>query len=159
MNKQLLSIISCLVVVLVVASGCGSSGDGGTTSSSLSKAEFIKKGDKLCTRVENERGKAISAFYDQEEASSVQELGVKGQEKMILNVALPPVKKLGGELEALGVPEGDEEEVEAIFDALDESVAQVEQSPVSVVSASESPFQEPKELAGKYGFKVCLQQY
>ena len=158
MNKQLLSIIGSLVVILAIASGCGGSDEGESTSS-LSKAEFIRKGDKLCTKVETERGKAISAFYDKEEAKSVQELGPKGQEKMILDVALPPVKKLAGELEELGIPEDDSEQVEAMLDALRSAVSEVESNPVSVLASSETPFQEAKELAGEYGFKVCLQQY
>ncbi|HEU5104604.1 MAG TPA: hypothetical protein VFU11_02060 [Solirubrobacterales bacterium] len=155
MNKQVFIFVFAALIIALAAAGCGGSSDDET--SSLTKAQFIKQGDAVCKEVEEKRGKAIGDFYDKEEARSAQELGAKGQEKLVLEVALPPVKGLEGELEALGAPEGDESEIEAMFKALDQAIAEVEKNPNSVLASAESPFDKPGELATKYGFETCLQ--
>ena len=58
---------------------------------------------------------------------------------------------------ALPVPEGDEDEVEALLAAADEAIAQAEKDPASllVLQGADTPFSEVNRLSTKYGLEVC----
>lgn len=154
MNKVLLAALAVLVALAVVVAGCGSSDDETTTDETvtLTKAEFIKQGDAICQKGNDQSEKEAEEFaeendFDLEKASNEQ------LEEAVSEVLVANLRGQLDELEALGAPEGDEEQVEEIIDSLEGATDEIEDDP-SVVFGGDV-LKEPGELAQDYGFKVC----
>jgi hypothetical protein len=153
LNKALLAALAVLVALAVVVAGCGS--DDETTSDetvTLTKAEFIKQGDAICQKGNDASEKEAEEFaeendFELEKASNEQ------LEEAVSEVLVANLRGQIDELEALGAPEGDEEQVEGIIDSLESATDEIEDDP-SVVFGGEV-LKKPGELAQDYGFKVC----
>lgn len=148
MSKGACGSLLGIVVLLfaLVAAGCG----GGDDTESLSKSQFLKQGNAICKEGEEERGKLII------DASGKlkQEASVEEQEDLVLEV-LPTYEKTTRELDELGAPEGDEEKVDAIVEAMEEAAEKVEANPGTALVAN-VPFKEANEQVEKYGLKSCV---
>jgi hypothetical protein len=139
------SLLVLLVLASVaVASGCGSDS---SASSSLSKKDFVERANRLCVDTE----------YEQlEKAQKYSSEHPKAEEAALIKPALvPTLKKEVKELEALGSPAGDEDELEAIFAALEEGIEGAESDPASVIKPKTNPFDEANRLATSYGIGDC----
>jgi hypothetical protein len=137
-----------ILVAMLVISGCG----GGDETTALTKAEFTKQANAGCKEHDKEREqlfKEVSKSIDPSEVTR------KDQEGLISEVLLPPYEKDIENLESLGAPEGDEQQVEAIIAAMQKSVDNVEAKPL-VALRSTSQFAESNELAKKYGLDDCV---
>ena len=138
----LLSLSSMLVA-------CG----GGEDSSSpepeaepLSKAEFVEQADKICADGNQEIRTAAEEFPAQPSDEEVTQFAEE--------VLVPNIQQQHDDIAALGAPEGDEDAVQAILDALQEGIDVVEQDPATLLS-SDDPFGEASDLAEAYGLVEC----
>lgn len=151
-----------LLVLLVamacvfVAAGCGSGG-----SSSISQAEFIKKGDAICAEGRKEIESDLSAYLKK---NKVKEFGEKGESEaeakqhevtFIETVALPGLSKQVEELKSLGTPEGAEAEAEDFFKAVEGEIKNGEKNPGPLLTTPEEVFEKSDTIAQEIGFKVC----
>jgi ABC-type Fe3+-citrate transport system substrate-binding protein len=150
--RLVLSLCGLLVAGLIVA-GCGGSEDS-SSASSISKEEFIVKADAVCKR-SNQRMEA--AFVDfLKDKKSLKKLTQAENEKLVGIVLVPNIEREIKELKALGVPDGDDEVVEAIVSALEEGLETAEDNPqVVAASSSDTIFGIASRLAGEYGATVC----
>ena len=142
-------VVLSLTLILLVA-GCG----GGDAS--ITKAELIRKGDAICENADNAEFEG-SIKYEKAHAEEYSNLppGVAVR-KLRDVVGLPVILKQAEELEALGAPKGDEEEVKAIIVGIEEAVKKGEQKPASLeATTSANPFSHVNRLAQEYGFKAC----
>lgn len=149
-----------LLLVAVVAVGCGGSDSTAdtnaavtvTTDANLTKTALIKQGDEICKKtdeVQKEGLKAYLAKNPKAESSKAE------QTKLVMAVGLPPIKAEVEELAALGAPSDDVAEVQAIIKGFEKAVEEGEKKPTSLLTGTENPFTAVGELAGEYGFKVC----
>jgi len=127
--------------------GCG----GGDDEASLTKAEFIKQGDAICAEAEEKKNAALEKAFQKKENQSSQKAV---QERLVTEVALPPVATMAEELADLGAPD---DQASAIVEGYEEAVEEIEADPAAAVASEEGPFKEPNELAADYGFKECSQ--
>lgn len=174
MRGSLLSSLGALAVAAAVALGVGGCGGGsdstsaesaGATaagggkqtaihSSSLNKEEFIEKADAICTRAKTEGLEAMGAYVKENK-------GAAGQSKVELigeavqKVFLPSVQSQVDQIRALGAPEGEEQEVEAILVALEEGVEEASQGTPSNARFAQS-FASSGALAREYGLTGCV---
>ena len=143
--------------------GCGSSDDSSssstadtgatvTTASDLTKAEFIKQGDAICEKTDQAQEAALKVYLKKHPKATSSE---EGEAQMVLIAGLPAIQVEAEELAALGAPEGDEEEVQAIVEGIEEAASKGEENPISLVKGTKNPFLAVDGLAAKYGFKVC----
>jgi hypothetical protein len=138
------------LAVLVFASGCG----GGDSSSSLTKAEYVKKVNDICLKESEKRFAKLLAKGDRlEEEARGKEVSAQAKEKAILSL-MPSYEKMVDNLRALEAPEGDEEQLEAIWDAMDEGAQNVRESP-GTAFVSDVNFRAANKLAKGYGLKEC----
>lgn len=158
MSKRLITALFGLLVLALVAVGCGgggddSSGDGTESSSSLTKAEFIKQGDEICKKgdaaIEGEANEfAKENGIDTEKPTEAQ------QEEVIGQVVGPAIKRQSEEIADLGAPEGEEEAVEDIVEAVSKGAVEIEEDPKSALEGK-NPLAEAGKLAKAFGFKQC----
>jgi hypothetical protein len=143
-----------LAAIIVAAigglAGCGGSdsGSSGDVTTTVTKASFVKQGEAICREAEKERAAALKRATENlssnptlaEREASVAEL-------------LPPIARMASSLRELTPPEGEEEEVEAILKALEESLAEAEQNPGA--AANGEAFNTYDEHLGRYGMPGC----
>ena len=77
------------------------------------------------------------------------------QEKIVTTVMVPSVSREVKELRALGIPDGDEERVDAMITALEEGVETAERDPEVVTKSSDAVFGIASRIGGEYGLTVC----
>jgi hypothetical protein len=155
MNMKGIALCGLLIVLTAVAiSACGGSGSGSTADPSggtLTKQEFVAKANAICERTEAERGKRIEvAFAKYGEGEGPNEAEA---EKMVFDVALPPIRKMTKELAALPLPSGSEARAEAIIKGFEGSIARAEAKPAIVVAGN--GFIRSDERAAAFGLSKC----
>jgi hypothetical protein len=140
------------IVIAFVVAGCGGDSSG-TAASSISKEEFIAKADVICKKGTERLQKAL--FGVLKEQRNLANVSKAEQEKIVTTVMVPSVSREVEELRALGVPDGDEEKVDAIVGALEEGVETAERNPEVVTKSSDAVFGIASRIAGEYGLKAC----
>ena len=151
MSKRLIALLAGVVAIVVVAAGCGSSS--GSDSSSLTKAEFIKKADAICSRGEKSIEDGAEKFAKENNVDT--EKPTKAQkEEVITQVVAPNIRKQGEEISELGAPSGEDEKVEAIVTAVEEGADALEEEPTTLFEGK-NPLEHGSKLAKEYGLKVC----
>jgi len=150
-SKGAVLMLAGLVAVLaLIAGGCGG---GGSDTTSLTKAQFVKKVDALCEEREKERTNKVSAI-----ASGLkpgQRLSNAQQTKMVETIIFPSYAKMIENVESFEAPTGDEAKVSEIVKAMEKAQNKVEADPRQAVF-SVVMFEEANGLATKYGLKHCI---
>ena len=166
MSKRLITMLAGALAIAIVAAGCGSSSSDSSSTSSdssssdttattaaLSKAELIKQGDAICTKG-NESIETEANEFAKENNVNTKKPTKAQKEEVIVEVVAPDVRRQGEEIAELGVPSGDEAEVEAIVAAVEGAADELEETP-SLLFGEKNPLAKATKLAGSYGFKVC----
>ena len=158
--------MALLVAVLALAAfavGCGGDEDSASgesiqpvTTSSLSKSEFIKQAEKAC---EEERENLLDegvAYIKRKEAAGVPTPVVVA--KMAKAVMIPTIEAEMQGMRDLGVPEGDEEEVEEFLASQQAGIENVKKlAKAQSIEQVETRFREAADLMREYGFvSACL---
>ena len=144
-----------LLAVTVVAAGCG--GDGGDEAQALTKADYLKQGNKICTDFNKDVGKDAEKIF----AGLQSEKDLTAEKaREFFDVALPKFNAVVEDLDALGPPKGDEETVQAIIDAgkadslkIDEAEDDDKAILAFVLKDTATPAFDQK--ADAYGLGVC----
>ena len=153
MNKVLLAAFAALIALGALVAGCGSDDETTTDETvTLTKAEFIKQGDAICQKGNDQSEKEAEEFAEENDFT-LEKASEEQIEEAIGEVLVPILNRQVEEIEALGAPEGEEEKVEEILTALEDASADVEEDPSRAFEGE--PLKEAKRLAEDYGFKVC----
>ena len=160
-----LLVLAIAVALTAAVGGCGGGDDGSAdsadkttrdtteASSSPTKAQFVEQASAICTRVKKEGLSAMVTYVKQRQGNA-------GQSKVELLAEafqaafLPKVQGQIDEIRALGVPEGDEEEVEAFLAAMQEGVDTAGEGSTPSPQLGKS-FKRSGQLARDYGLEAC----
>lgn len=134
-----------VLLAAVVGFGCGGDDD---SASALTKAEFIKQADGICkqgeARIEVEAEKfGIETMAD--------------QEKLVTDVVVPGIQAQAEKIADLGAPEGDEETIEEMVEAVENGAAELEANPLAGMEGK-APLGEASKIARAYGLKECASE-
>jgi hypothetical protein len=164
LNARLRTVWAIAIAVSVVAIGCGNddesssaSGSGTGESSSLTKAEFVKKANAACTEEREGGFERIAAYTEKHRSEGLPEalLAAKALKVTLLSM-------IGGELDALRqleAPLGDEKEVEAMLTTIQaelEKAKEVKLRPELPPEAIEDKFPKANKLIRSYGLTSCI---
>jgi hypothetical protein len=139
----------------LVLAGCGGgeSDDGGYpagVSRPLAKVEFIAEADRIChstnTRIEAAADDLVAGPRDPRPAEV---------RRVVIGVAIPALEAEVRAIRALGVPTGDEREIEAIVAATERGIAQIRADPARVLDGPPPALREAGRLARAYGSAEC----
>lgn len=99
-----------LLAVSALAAGCG----GDDEQEALAKPDFVKQANAICTKFESSVEKSAEAAFAglESEKDLTPEIA-----REFFDDALPRFDQAVEDLDGLGAPEGDEDEVQAIVDA------------------------------------------
>jgi len=140
------TVAAFLVIGALVVAGCGGDDDTSATTASLSKEEFLAQGNAICA----EGNKTIEAAGE----DLGQQPSQADFEAFVNDSLAPAVQGQIDGINALGAPEGDEEQVTAITDAAQEGVDEIKADP-GAITGNQDPFEEANKLAGEYGLTEC----
>jgi hypothetical protein len=138
--------IAVAVGLAILAVGCGGGGD-----EALSKAEFLKQGNAICKKAEEERGKVIAAVAQNANPKA----NVAATQEKVIRKAIPTYEEAARQIAELGVPAGDEAKVESLVSAMEEAAERAIADPATAV-ATAIPFKKANELAKDYGLQGCV---
>lgn len=147
-----------LAIALAVCAGCG----GGGGAEPLTKAQFTKQANQICSKVGKEIVKKLSSFVKEqpnEGAGQSQDELFAGAMKTIL---LPMTEAEADQIEALAVPAGDKTKIEAYLARLHAGIRTIRQQESNSFAALhdslvefEKPFIPSHKLAAAYGMREC----
>lgn len=153
MGKRLIVMLAGVVAIASIAAGCGGSDESTETAASPSKAEFIKQGDAICKKGEEALEEEASEFAKENGIDKSKPTEAQ-QEEVVREVVAPALLRQGEELRELPAPSGEEDEVEAIFSALEDGAEKMEADPKGLLEGS-NPVEKASKLARQYGFQEC----
>jgi len=157
MGRGPIALIAVVVAAAMLVAGCGGGDDSSDSSGSISKEEFIAKADAICKESSKRMEKELFLFLRKNRTGgSLRKPSVAQNEKFIVTVLIPNLQQEIKELKALGVPEGDDEKVDAMIAALEEGLETAEDETATVAAGtSDMVFGIASRLAGEYGLETC----
>jgi hypothetical protein len=151
-GKQLAITAVFAALVIFGAIGCGSSESDSSTSAPLTKAQFLKEGNRICQARLEEKDKvvadALKELSSSEAANPSQSTFTELGERV-----LEPVRQMAEELSELDAPASAEAKAATITRQLEAGVKQAESNPSTLVKAN--PLSKAGESARAYGLKAC----
>jgi hypothetical protein len=133
--------------------GAGSEGEEGESgeegASSISKAAFVKQANQICAEAKQRIGGEVNAAF------RGQNNEVEGNAEAITSqILIPGLEAELSELQALGLPNGDEEEVETMLAAIQEIIDEGK-ADSKTITAQPEPYVGAEKPADKYGISAC----
>jgi hypothetical protein len=153
-----MAIAISVLALAAVAAGCGGGDDSSGSSSdsssatTLTKAEFIKEADAICGDA-NEQGETEAEEFAEENDFTLEKASEEQLEDAVAAVFVPSLNQQAEEIAALGAPEGEEEQVEALTSSLEDAASEIEDDPG--VALGGDALNKPAKLAQELGLKVC----
>jgi hypothetical protein len=144
-----------IALFTVLVAGCGGS-DGGTTAAEvrLTRAQLIKQGDTICEEADQRRLAGLQPYIEEDPTGRSQSLPEK--ERVVREVLLPPFQEEAEELAELNPPKADEDELQALVQALESAVERGEKDPASILERGAIvQFGHAEKLGRQYGFERC----
>lgn len=181
MTKRALAALLACLAIAAIAAGCGgssdstssggsettssaggetssgggeTSSDSGESSSAPSKAVFIKEADKICKVADDAMQAELGDFADEHGISTAVDPTEAQQVALYKEVVLPNVGRQGKEIAKLTPPEGEEDTIREIVDAIERGVEEGE-AHTQPLTEGHNPFVDASEKAIAYGMKVC----
>jgi hypothetical protein len=141
-------------VAVALLSGCGDdSNEGGfspVVSDPLSKVEFLRQSDEICHSTESRIEAAADDLLTGKSDPDPGEV-----EEVAINIVVPALESEVAAIGALGAPEGDEDKVQAILDATEAGIAEIEADPQALLDDVPKSLRKAEELARAYGSQQC----
>lgn len=165
MIARLIMLLICAVAVGALVAGCGgddgsaSSGSGATvTTSSLSKDEFVKQASAACTRARKNITNESLGYLQQHEAKGDSRADEAASfASMVKVVILPIIENEIAEIEKLGAPSGDEDEIEAFLASEQKGMDEVAKLSRIVSRFQLERYFAPSAKIGRaYGLEACV---
>jgi hypothetical protein len=130
--------------------------DGGAGTPNDPKSAFVEEANDVCTESNKEIQSQIQAFINN--SSKGGQLSKSEEEEgladLINEVVAPGMEEEIEDIRALGLPAGDEQQVEAILAAMQDAVERAQADPKAFGEQAE-PFKTPERLAVEYGLGAC----
>lgn len=141
-----LALAAAFAICVVAVSGCG----GSSSEDALTKSEFVKQGNVICEESAQERSKIVGEVVEEADPNG----NVEAAQNRAVTEIIPVYEETAQQLGELGVPAGDEKQVEAIVEAMEAAAERALADPHTAV-ISNAPFREADKLAEGYGLKAC----
>ena len=143
-------LLPAVAAVLLLLASCG--GDSGP-----SKDEFIEEADAICAEGLEQTQRLVATSFSNPQLPTAEEVLALVQQLVALN------RDTVAEVRSLEMPEGDEDEINALLDmadqALDEaSTVQDPRQAVAMVQSADTPqdpFYATNQAFARYGFDEC----
>jgi hypothetical protein len=142
--RAALALTACFAVG-VIAAGCGSSSDDSSSTSNLTKAEFIAKADAICQQGNQTVNQAAHQQFGNERPTAAE------VQQFTTGTVIPNIQSQVDQIKALGAPSGDEDQINKLISTVQADVDKAK----AEGNLTNSAFEDSNTLARQYGLKVC----
>jgi hypothetical protein len=154
-SKRFVALLAALAALALIVAGCGSGGDSTESTSSLTKAEFVKKGNAICAKGNKEIEEGFEKFAKENNITPSKQPTKAQLTEFSEGVLLPLVRKQVEGIRDLGIPSEGEKEAEKVLQAAEKAVEEGEEDPSKLATQNGGPFAEANKLAREYGLTAC----
>jgi hypothetical protein len=148
-------VLGGVLAIALIAAGCGGSSSSDSTAS-LTKAEFVKQGNAICAIGNKQIEAGFESFAKENHLSENKQPTEAQAAEIAETVLIPAVTTQIEGIRALGVPSGEEDQVNAILDAAEEGIEKAEEDPGVLLSSNgDNAFGKANKLAREYGLTTC----
>jgi hypothetical protein len=163
-NSQMLlndgrALVMVALALGVVAVGCGSAGSTGAQTSSLTKAQFLKRANAICAKGIDEISAAYKKFYREHPGgygAQAKAQAETGLDREATELVVPIQKKEIRGIRALGLPGGSERYVDKMLALWEEGIEQTEEGTAPVYEGrAETPMHRAYSMGIDYGIGKC----
>lgn len=160
MSKRLIVLFAGVLALAIAAAGCGSSDDSTDTDTAsvdvtITKKQLIAQGDAICKQGNEEIEEGVESYAEENNIPKNQEPSDEQGVEIVETVLVPNLLTQAELIRGLGIPEGDEEQVEELLDSLDEAIETAEDDPEALFNEDTDPFGDVNQQAQDYGFTEC----
>jgi hypothetical protein len=140
----------------LVFAACGSSNNSTPTTAALTKSQFLKKGNAICSKGNQQINNAAHQTFTKKKYPNGQP-PKSAVTKFATDTVIPSVQSQIDGIKALGAPAGDEAQVQAIVDAAQSALDKAKADPTILLQNNQKndPFAKANELAKSYGLTAC----
>jgi len=136
-------VLTAILSVGLVAFGCGGGDD------NLTKAEFLKQGNAVCKKGNDQIDKVANQTFGKKHPSQAK------LNSFATDTLIPVVQTEIDGISDLNPPSADEDQVNAIVDEAQAALDKGKADPSLLVSEKSDPFKKANKLANDYGLKEC----
>jgi hypothetical protein len=150
MKRNWMILLAGLLATGLIAAGCGGDDDdddGGDGGEALSKEEFVAEANQVCQAGNAELDAAGNEAFGEGEPTPQE------QEEFVTETAVPNIQGQIDDIRALGIPEGDEDEVNGFLDEAEAVIDEAEADPQTFFQGD--PFAEVNDDLTAYGLTTC----
>jgi hypothetical protein len=149
-----LLLVSALVAASWVA-GCGSSNSTTETTATLSKAEFLEKGNAICANGEKAQESGVNAYVE-EHGLANRNPSPAQEAAMVENIIVPNIQGQINGVKALAEPASLEGQVEEAVELAEKGVEEIEAEPAMALGNSgPNPFAAAGKVLHSMGLTQC----
>jgi hypothetical protein len=149
--------VTTLIAVLFLGAGlsaCGDDdGDEEAAQEALTKEEYLAQGNEICERFTGEIDQVAAETFPNQGDPSPKQLSTFAGE------IVPIIEQAMGQLQELPPPEGDEEQLDSFFAAVDQAIADYQRAADNPDQAQQifaaDPPGEAQKIADEYGLTAC----
>jgi hypothetical protein len=138
-----------VVVLAMLAAGCGSDSDGETTA--LTKKQFISQANAICIKHNKKTANAYDGFFRRKKPASASEVTQFANRVYYANL-----ERRVQELEELVPPAADEDEVAALIETQKKGIEKAKAEKAVPFQSTFAAFQKANKRAEKYGVAYCI---
>jgi hypothetical protein len=149
--KQITIVVVSALALAAFMAGCGG---GGEAPVSLTKAQFIKQANAICSRGAARFNALYQSFVRKYPLPGGKRRSLDEYSEAVKTALAPAIKWELEEIRALGVPAGDAHTVDTILAAIEGGLEKVEKHP-GVQANTERQFERSTNLANAYGLETC----
>jgi hypothetical protein len=154
LSKRLILAICGVLAIALVAAGCGGGDD--ETTATLTKAQFIKQADGICSAAEDELDSKFEKFGKEHKLSDKHPPNHEESEEAANTILIPSIEGQVTDIRALGAPSGESDQVDELLTAVEAALEKAKEEPAEFIEEEgEGDFAEANKMAREYGLKVC----
>jgi hypothetical protein len=144
--------VAAILTVGLVLVACGSSNDNSTTSTTaaLSKAAFLKQGNAICKKGNNQINSAANKAFPKGKKPTKAD-----ENKFATDTLIPDIQTQIDGVKGLGAPKGDEAKVTAIVTSAQAALDKIKADPTLAFQNKSDPFAKSNKLTNAYGLTAC----
>lgn len=149
-----LVLMAALIVGACVA-GCGSSGNSTSTetTATISKAEFVAKGNAVCVKGEKAQEAEINAYVKKNGLENQKPSKAQNVE-IVETILAPNIQSQIDGVKALGAPSGEEQQVSSALELSQQTLEKIEANP-ELAFGKENVFAAAGKQLHALGLKEC----